>query len=314
MSGTVVEVVDGKTVVIQTATNRMKAELQFIETPAQGQPMFDAAKEHLRKLVFNKFVSFRPKRIHDDRTSGQLMLDGVDLSQQMLRDGAVWHVPARISAQEKSEFDIYASLEAAAKAEKRGLWVRADLKPSWLRRDEELAKQNNSTRSQINRPKGKWGDVNPKLGDVGALYNGYNAASKTGYLSTGIAMVTMNPSYDERFQNAKLYVDITYWYKEGPTGRTGRFVLTLISENDAAMFRRDQQMLLIMDNARVAVGRGARAESRSGGKVFEKLTFNISRSNMEHMAKDVTVMKIADHLIEPLSVRYIFYNMLQVAG
>ena len=77
------------------------------------------------------------------------------------------------------------------------------------------------------------------------------------------------------------------------------------------MFGRNQEMLLIIDNGRIAAGRGLRVESRSGGKVFEKLTFNISRSNMEHMAKDVTVMKIANQVLQPEAIRYILLNMLQ---
>ncbi|GEM_PF-5328970 len=255
--------------------------------------------------------SYRARTISHEASSGQLTLNGVDISEQMLRDGAAWHVPVRFSAQPLDEHVRYASQEAAAKKENRGIWAGA-MSPSWERSDDE--QQASATQRKQIRPPGKWGDKNPNLGDVGALFSGYNAASKTGFLSTGISMVSLNDAgLDDRFQNAKLFIDITYWYKELPSGRKGTFVMTLISENDVAMFRRNQQMLLIIDNGRVSVGRGKRVESRSGGKVFEKLTFNISRSNIEHMAKDVTVMKIADHLLTPLSIRYTFFNMLQLS-
>lgn len=310
MSGKVIDVIDGDTVVIEIPSGKFEATLQFIEAPTREQAMFETVKQHLRQLVYGKSVVFRARTISYEASTGQLTLNDVDMSEQMLRDGAAWHVPVRFSAQSRDEYDRYASLEAAAKKENRGIWAVKGLASSWARRDKELETAA-TPRKQIPRV-GKWGDVNPKLSNVGALFNGYNAASKTGFLSTGISMVSLNDAgFEDRYPNLKLYVDLTYWYKEEPTGRKGTFVLTLISENDVAMFRRNQEMLLIIDNGKVAVGRGKRMESRSGGKVFEKLTFNISRSNMQHMTRDVTVMKIADHLITPLSVRYMFFNMLE---
>lgn len=322
--GQVIDVIDGKTVVVATSTGKIKVELQYIDVPDPSQKLHITVKDHLSNLVSGKVVEYRPRTILKDRTIGRLMLNNVDVSQQMLRDGAAWHIPSQVSGQEQADFDLYASTEAVAKNEKRGVWAIPELKPSRETRTEErkraeaqeqnLSALNGSARSVKKNRSGKWGDVNPSLGNVGALYNGYNAESRTGFLSTGISMVNLNnAALDERFQNAKLYVDITYWYKEESSGRKGTFVLTLISENDVAMFTRNQEMLLIIDNGRIAVGRGKRVESRSGGKVFEKLTFNISRSNMEHMAKDVTVMKIADQLLEPQTIRYILYNMLQIA-
>lgn len=310
MSGTVIDVIDGDTVVMEIPSGKFEATLQFIETPTREQAMFETVKQHLRQLVYGKLVVFRARTISYEASTGQLTLNDIDMSEQMLRDGAAWLVPVRFTAQQSAEHTRYASFEAAARKENRGIWAVKGLSSSWQRRDNEL--QTAATpRKQIHKP-GKWGDVNPKLGNVGALYNGYNAASKTGFLSTGISMVSLNDAgFEDRFRNVKLYVDVTYWYKEEASGRKGTFVLTLISENDAAMFRRNQEMVLIIDNGKVAVGRGKRVESRSGGKVFEKLTFNISRSNMQHLTKDVTVMKVADHLITPLSVRYIFFNMLE---
>lgn len=309
LSGKVIDVIDGDTVVIEIPSGKFEATLQFIETPTREQAMFETVKQHLRNLVFGKEVTFRARTISYEASTGQLILNGVDISEQMLRDGAAWHIPIRFSAQPSDEHAQYASYEAAAKKENRGIWTVKNLKPSWASRDNES--QIAATQRKQLRPPGKWGDKNPNLGDVGALFNGYNAASKTGFISTGISMVNLsNAGYDERFQNLKLYVDLTYWYKEISSGRKGTFVLTLISENDTAMFKRNQEMLLIIDNGRIALGRGKRVESRSGGKVFEKLTFDISRSNIENMAKDVTVMKIADHLIEPQAARYMFFTML----
>jgi endonuclease YncB( thermonuclease family) len=321
--GEVIGVVDGRTVTIKISSGQINVQLQYIDVPDNVPQMQTMVKEHLRDLAVGKMIEYRPRNIMSDRTIGQLWSNGVDLSQQMLRDGAAWHVPSQLSGQERTEFDMYAATEAAAKNEKLGIWSAVDLKPSWERSVAIQAKNFNAPTSmteslpskKIEKVRtGKWGDVNPKLGSVGAVFNGYNAESRTGFLSTGISMVNLNNAgLDERLQNAKLFADFTYWYKESDTGRDGTFVFTLISENDTPMFARDQEMVLIGEKGKIAVGRGKRSESLSGGKVFEKLTFNVSRANVERMTNDVTVMKIADHLLEPQTIRYILFNMLQVA-
>lgn len=332
--GRVIQVLDGKTVVIDSDSGKITAELQYIEIPEPENPLSKTVRGHLEDLLLDKKVAFHLQGFSFVKMTGQIYLGDVDIAQQMLRDGAAWHLPPGRSSQSKQASDLYDSTQELAKNEKRGIWSNENSNPAGLiraerfeseRKQEQYSREHPTTNSAVNqssfvetnrreankRP-GKWADVNPKLGNVGALYSGYNAESKTGFLSTGISMVNLsNTGLDERFRNAKLYVDVTYWYKEESSGRTGTFVLTVISENDVAMFTHNQEMLLIIDNGRIAVGRGKRVESRSGDKVFEKLTFNISRSNMEHMAKDVTVMKIADQLLEPQSVRYILYNMLQ---
>ena len=70
--GEVVEVLDGKTVVVVVPTGRVKVELQYIDVPEDGQALHAAMKAHLRTLVAG--------------------VKGVDVSQQMLRDGAAWHL------------------------------------------------------------------------------------------------------------------------------------------------------------------------------------------------------------------------------
>lgn len=321
--GEVVGIVDGRTVAIKISSGQINVQLQYIEVPDNVPQIRTMVTEHLRDLAVGKTIEYRPRNIMSDRTVGQLWLNGVDLSQQMLRDGAAWHIPSQLSGQERGEFDMYAALEAAAKSEKLGIWSAVDLKPTWERAVFIQPKNINAPASMTEslpdqkaaRPRtGKWGDTNPKLGNVGAVFNGYNAESRTGYLSTGRAMVNLsNATLDEKFANAKLFADFTYWYKETETGRDGTFVFTLISENDTPMFASDQEMVIIGEKGKISVGKGKRSESRSGGKVFEKLTFTVSRANVERMTNDVTVMKIADHLLEPQTIRYILFNMLQVA-
>ena len=91
--GEVVEIVDGKTVVIAIPNGRVKVELQFVEVPEPGQPMHDTVRAHLQKLLMGKVVEYKPFRLFADRTVGRVTLNNVDVSQQMLRDGAAWLIP-----------------------------------------------------------------------------------------------------------------------------------------------------------------------------------------------------------------------------
>ena len=91
IGGRVVEIVDGRTVSIEMANgSRVTAQLQYIEVPETGQAFNQTAKEHLQVLVLDKKVEFRARGLMQTKTVGQLFLNAVDISQQMIRDGAAF--------------------------------------------------------------------------------------------------------------------------------------------------------------------------------------------------------------------------------
>lgn len=152
VGGRVVEILDGKTVVIQTFNNsKLTAELQYIEVPEAEQPFHKIAKDHLQALVLDKKIEFRARGLSSTKTVGQLLLNGVDVSQQMIRDGAAWYAVQQKNAQDYNESAIYQNTETQAKSEKLGVWSVAGLKPSWeiraeaetvrRRQEEKLAKE-----------------------------------------------------------------------------------------------------------------------------------------------------------------------------
>ena len=142
-AGKVVEVVDGKTVVIElTGGGKMTASLQYIEVPEAGQPLNGVVRDHLSALVLGKVVEFRAQNIATDVTFAcKVLLNGVDISQQMLRDGAAWHMPLETTGQETAQNAEYASNQSLAKGEKRGVWSVAGLKPAWEHRAELAAQK-----------------------------------------------------------------------------------------------------------------------------------------------------------------------------
>lgn len=139
ISGQVVDVVDGRTLLVETAQNaRVTFRLQYIEVPEAEQPLAEIVKNHLRELAFGKTVNIRSNSLSSGIVVGQVVLKGgVDLSQQMLRDGAAWFYNNGTG-----NLDDYKMTEAAAKAEKRGVWGVEGLKPAWeFRQDKKIAEQ-----------------------------------------------------------------------------------------------------------------------------------------------------------------------------
>ncbi|MEO8041158.1 MAG: thermonuclease family protein [Acidobacteriota bacterium] len=141
LTGTVAEVLDGRTIVLETSAGRVAAQLQYVEVPEQGQPLFSSTKAHLANLARGKVVELKTQRIVSGKAIGWVTIDGVDLSLQMIRDGAAWHEPKDTSGQSQDEAAEYEANEALAKREKRGVWSGAAIKTPWQVRAEKTRTQ-----------------------------------------------------------------------------------------------------------------------------------------------------------------------------
>src|SRR5947199_95754 len=74
-SGKVVDIVDGKTLVMEmTTNNRLTVELQYIEIPEPEQDLHQVVKDHLQALVLGKNVELRANGITPNKTIGQIFL------------------------------------------------------------------------------------------------------------------------------------------------------------------------------------------------------------------------------------------------
>lgn len=141
-SGRVVDVPDGRTASVEmSGGGRLTVRLQFVEVPEIGQPLHDTVRDHLKKLLLGQNVLVNPTGINGSETIGQIFLNDVDISQQLLRDGAAWYALPEKSGQDSAESAIYERLEADAKKEKRGIWSIQGIQPAWefrASRDAEL--------------------------------------------------------------------------------------------------------------------------------------------------------------------------------
>ncbi|NJM53279.1 MAG: hypothetical protein HC846_07715 [Blastocatellia bacterium] len=120
LDGKVVEIIDGKTVVIEVSTtkNRFTAELEYIEIPEPEQQLSQTIKEHLQKLLLGKNVEFVARVLLEKKLIGKLYVGEIDVSQQLLRDGAAWYAVLEKDKQETTERETYQIVEAQAKLEK----------------------------------------------------------------------------------------------------------------------------------------------------------------------------------------------------
>ncbi|HMQ03590.1 MAG TPA: thermonuclease family protein [Pyrinomonadaceae bacterium] len=333
MSGRVVDIVDGKTVVIDTDGRQIVAEIQYVEVPEPEQPMHQVVREHLAKLTLGKSAEFYPHGISPGRTIGKLYVGSVDIAVQMLRDGAAWHVSAERSGQKPDDSNAYQYHQNQARAERRGVWSVKDLKPAWEFRAEKIAKarqkeveaeqvyvvansQEPAERTQPKqsvRPAGPWADINPHLKDPGPLVHGYNAAGRTGFLSTSVMGVK---EAEGQPAGQSTSVDITYLYRQDEQkGRSGKFIVTLHSSADDWRFLKANDLTVVADEKKFVVGKPKRSAENQNGKMVEMLTFEVSKATMERVAYGGEVfVKVGNYTFVPTpGLQLLVYNMLSLA-
>jgi endonuclease YncB( thermonuclease family) len=324
--GDVVDVIDGKTVVLSVPTGLVTVELQYIDVPEVGQSMHDAMTQHVRTLLVGKAVELHTRGMSQGKISGKLVLNGIDVSQQLLRNGAAWHLAMDRSGQNKAEFAAYAESETLARLEKRGVWSVAGLEPAWQFREKKRAAEMpppppprravveaepNATGA---KRKSYWSDVNPRLKNVGGLSHGFNAATKTGYLGMTVFGVTEEKT---AAPGQKTAIDITYFYTEnGEKGRSGYFqvrVLSLSKEN--WRFLKSNTLSFEIDGKPYVVGKAKREAVETKDDLTETLIWRVDVGTVEKFAHGGEVkVKIADYVISPKPVvQILLYNLLNNA-
>ena len=151
MSGTVTEVLSGDTMVVQTTQAKFTIKLQYADAPEIEQPLHVIIKNHLSRFVLNKEIGFELRSLSDGTHRSKIVIGGMDLSMQMLRDGAVWYSVPDGSSHAADEKNAYLEAEALARNEKRGVWGVVGLKPAYelrLERERLLKEQLEAERKQ----------------------------------------------------------------------------------------------------------------------------------------------------------------------
>ena len=133
---TVVEVLDGDSLVFLQDGQRREVRLFAIDAPEKGQAYGSEARAFTRDLVLHRPVTLR---IHDeDRyqrlVSDVVLADGRILNHELVREGLAWwydrHAP---------DSRTLKRLERQARDAQRGLWSEASPLPPWEFRTQQRA-------------------------------------------------------------------------------------------------------------------------------------------------------------------------------
>lgn len=143
LNGKVIEINDGDEITILNLTRPVRIRLLGIDAPEKNQAFGDVARQHLSDLVFGKVVSVEYSGM-DSHTIfiGRVLCNGVDISAQMIRDGAAWFAPQG-SRLTDTDQQVYSESERAARSERRGLWQMDQPVAPW-----EFVKAENLKRKQ----------------------------------------------------------------------------------------------------------------------------------------------------------------------
>ena len=308
-SGRVVEVIDAKTCVIELASGRVTVVLQYIEVPEADQPLSQTVKDHFRQIILEKQVEFLPRGVMKDKTVGQLLVKGVDVSQQMLRDGAAWYSVPEKSGQDEEERLLYEENEAQAKTEKRGVWGVKDLKPSWEFRAEqealrqkkieeenknaafvrEMQKQRQTPvrRQQVVPQVEMWADVggansfDQPLG-FGGLRSGYDPTRQVGHISTpSVYWDFPDAGFLQRADSRFFYI-----YRGDKTQiEDSVYLVGFIITSKNFQFTKSNSMTFTADGQKIALGAARRYYRQDMSSVKELLLYRITRAQIQKLIK-----------------------------
>lgn len=351
-SGKIVDVIDGKTVVIEMrADARLTAELQYIEVPEPEQELHATVKNHLRQMVIGKDAELLVKGFSKTKTVGQLTVRGVDVSQQMLRDGAAWHVAIDKSGQDAGEWKLYQDNETQAKSERIGVWSIEKLKPAWEFRAEKEAAQKEKEEAEwatyksssggrnrrwtveeqlrANQQMEMWADVTDSMAAANQVFTGIKGAGSTELVTayfpaasigviatppTGFLTLQSSSGERQRVDCRSVYV----YLGDVSKPRERLYTLGFVSESRDWQFLKSNDLTIVADGQKIIVGiKPLRRFSRQIDYAVQELViYGISRNSLAKIASakkvDVKLGRFSGEIHE--NARNFFKRLLAVAG
>jgi endonuclease YncB( thermonuclease family) len=116
------DVADGEDITVLSLSHLVKVKLIGVASPDKTQAYAGVARQHLADLILNKFVVVRYSALRDGYIVGQVLMEKMDVSAQMLRDGVGWYNKSDETLLSEVERQIYQGSQDAARNEHRGLW------------------------------------------------------------------------------------------------------------------------------------------------------------------------------------------------
>ena len=345
VTGKVVDVLDARTLVLETSVGRVAVQLQYLEVPEDGQPLYAITKDHLSKLALGKSVEYKVLRIDRSKSIARTTtFDGIDLSLQMIRDGAAWHEPRSTSGQADYEAADYEANQALARNEKRGVWSVPNLKTPWeVRADNERTARATEVARRLSRPTpvgvGQFqSDTRRPSGNhtvtaaaprvqMDAWVNVFAGAEKeprgllthsdpkgrfTGVYTSAALIDFVSPAGKERLECRALMI--------APTANGGRDRIYLIGfraiSSDYRFSKGRTRLTVVVDNQRMALGApfGLRGSSLIGAE--EIMYYRLSWAQLKKIGNAKKITFQIDRLTGPLSddSRELFKQLAEATG
>ena len=301
--GNVVEMIDGRTLIVETNKGeKVKVRLQFVEVPEPEQMLSATVFEHLKKLTLGKTVQVLPSGFSNLFVIGKVTIDGVDLSQQLLRDGAAWFAVPPASHNKTPLYQDYAAVEAAAKTEKRGVWGIDGMKTAWEFREEKVLAEKRKAEEEIEKlnqarvaeyetqqaEKQRIIEERRKIRrqnlNSSDLISGYNLASGTNYLSS--------PTITFEATDGKITREIMMSLGYDAAGGlmrngAGEFGIAVGAITDGKEFLRDNVAeIFTSDGKKIELGKPDFKSNEKDGKFSEILFYKIERETLAKIVAD----------------------------
>lgn len=123
LTGQVVKVIDGDTLVVQLASGPLRVRLYAVDAPEKSQSYGKEAAAALDRLVAGKRVAIEPfGQDRYDRILGIVHADDINVNSRLVSQGHAW---AYRQYMRKADTKL-CSLEDKARRAKRGLWGQAN--------------------------------------------------------------------------------------------------------------------------------------------------------------------------------------------
>ena len=320
LSGKVLEVIDGKTAVVEVLSTggKLSVVLQYVEIPESEQPLHVMVKDHLEKLILGKSVLLTAKGVVDTRTVSQLFVGGVDITQQMLRDGAAWYSPTGMEDKSNKDNETYLSNQAQARAEKRGVWGVEGLKPAWefraakaerehaqeMAKLEEIKKQNeyqkvskkklppppaffsNFEMWKGGRTAGMWDEIQLYMADQQYNENGLFVYKVPTYNIAFIITKDATVNVADGNSRPKIVCGVAYVTGKGIDAKEEKefFGMGCRSESDKQSFKESNQLTFTNDGKKLNFGKAIHLGTQSDKRFNEMMVYFLDRNAVTKIA------------------------------
>lgn len=131
LSGEVIRIVDGNTLVIMAEHRPQTILLAGIAAPERVQPFGNQARSNLARIAFQKRASaVCARQVRNQPRLCKVWVDGHDIGLRQIQAGMAWHL-AHPKDRRLPDHDTYAQAENMAKMRRFGLWSASRPVPPW---------------------------------------------------------------------------------------------------------------------------------------------------------------------------------------